>query len=113
LLDFNAHRQFPCFAPILWCKAHLEIWVYALWRDVLQQQQRVGNVLAVKFMIGIKYRKVLGVCQGGITLRSNFFAFILLRIWLLFEGLELGCPHGSAVVPVRNIVAKVFYIYRR
>jgi hypothetical protein len=35
--------------------------------SVVQQQQRKENVLAIKFMIEVKYRKVLGVCQGGMS----------------------------------------------
>jgi hypothetical protein len=49
--------------PILWCKAHREIWIPQLAKEI-QQQQHIANILVLKFMIGIKYRKFFWVCQG-------------------------------------------------
>jgi hypothetical protein len=38
--------------------------IYVLERET-QQQQHKENVLVLKFMIEVKYRKIFGVCQGG------------------------------------------------
>jgi hypothetical protein len=45
-------------------------WIYALARDARQQQQHVANILALKFMIKLKYRNLFLVCQGE---KLNFF----------------------------------------